>query len=314
MGGLGAALVSWRAGAACHPPFPWGGFTCSSCGAHQGFTREGQHEGMNSFEPYESAGGAGHVRPSWWWTVHFRRNRHREWNIPWDDAALLDAAARGRIAWSIAEFQRGESSEARCYLALSEAFCARTGDPEFHHTSLLFVHEENEHAALLGRFMRLAGIPEIGGSWGDRVFRRLRSLGDIGWASRVLMIAELIAQEYYPALRETTGHPVLRRICDKIIADEEAHIRFQVERIVRVEASKSWLAVFVRRVAQTVLMAGAAAVVLAGHRRVLGRHPGAWAFLTHVMARNRRALDRIDLLRRGGHAAHGISAQRPLPV
>lgn len=268
---------------------------------------------MDAFKPFEceDSGQVGHVRPSWWWTVHFRRNRHREWHIPWDDVASLDAVARRRIARSIAEFQRGESSEARCYLALSEGFSGRTGDPEFHHTSQLFVHEENGHSELLGRFMRLAGIPRIGGSWGDRVFRALRGLGDIGWASRVLMIAELIAQDYYPALREATDHPVLRRICDKIIVDEAAHIRFQVERIVRVEASLGSIAVFGRRAAQTVLMAGAATIVLVGHRHVLRRHPGARAFIASALARNRRALDLIDALRRGGDALPEAQTPRP---
>lgn len=290
------------------------GFTRSSSGAHQDFTQARQDAGMKSSGLFEIEGGVGQVRPSWWWTVHFRKNRHREWDIPWDEARALDAEARRRVAWSIAEFQRGESSEARCYLALSEGFSGRTGDPEFHHTSLLFVHEENGHSALLGRFMQLTGIPEIQGSWGDGIFRALRSLGDIGWASRVLMIAELIAQDYYPALREATDHPVLRRICDKIIFDEEAHIRFQVERIVRVEASLGAVAVFLRRAAQTVLMAGAAAVVLAGHRHVLGRSPGAWAFLASALARNRRALDLIDLLRRGGDEAPATHARRSSTV
>src|SRR5439155_27364846 len=120
--------------------------------------------------------------------------------------------------------QRGESSEARHYLAKSEIFSGRTGDPAFHAASVLFVREENEHAALLGRFMQQTGIPPRRSSAGDAVFRRLRACSDLGWSSRVLLIAELIAQEYYPCLQAATRHSTLRRICDKIIADEEEHI------------------------------------------------------------------------------------------
>jgi hypothetical protein len=36
---------------------------------------------------------------------------------------------------------------------------------------------------------------------------------------------ESIAQEYYPCLGEVTRHPSLRRICDKIVCGEEAHVR-----------------------------------------------------------------------------------------
>jgi hypothetical protein len=99
----------------------------------------------------------------------------------------LHATALQRIAASIAEFQRGESSEARIYLAKSERFSTRTGDAAFQATSILFVQEENGHASLLLQFMQLTGIPASTRSFGDRVFSVLRAAGDIGWASRVLI-------------------------------------------------------------------------------------------------------------------------------
>ncbi len=198
------------------------------------------------------------VKSSAWWWSHFRRNRHRDWNIPWQIKQPLSPTLSQRIAASIAEFQRGESSEARIYLAKSERFSSRTGDAAFQGTSILFVQEENGHASLLLRFMQLAGIPPSTRSFGDRVFRLLRALGDIGWASRVLIIAELIAQEYYPCLQAATDHPALKRICDKIVADEESHICFQIERIVRVEASLGFWQIALCDLLQTGLMAGAA--------------------------------------------------------
>ena len=211
----------------------------------------------------------------------------------------LSPPASHRIAASVAEFQRGESSEARIYLAKSERFSSRTGDAAFHATSILFVQEENGHASLLLRFMQLTGIPKSTKSFGDRVFRLLRALGDIGWASRVLIIAELIAQEYYPCLHAATEHPALKRICDKIVVDEESHICFQVERIVRVEASLGCWQIALRDRLQTVLMAGAALMVYRGHHRVLASRLGFAAFLSRALLRNRNAILAMQLLRLG---------------
>jgi hypothetical protein len=223
------------------------------------------------------------------WVTHFRDNLYRDWGIPWDCNVTLSESIRARAA-SIAEFQRGESSEAIHYLAKSEKFARRQNDPDFHAASILFVREENAHAALLLRFMRLAEISQRKRVFSDGVFRQLRAVSDLGWSSRVLIIAELIAQEYYPCLREATSHPVLRRICDKIICDEEAHIRFQVERIARLEASLPSWKVAVRDGAQTVLMVGAAVVVILGHRRVLVSRVRLVEFLRNVLARNRGAI------------------------
>lgn len=224
------------------------------------------------------------------WVTHFRANLYRDWGIPWECDVALPESVRMCVAASIAEFQRGESSEALHYLAKSDAFARHEADPDFHAASILFVREENGHAGLLLRFMRRVGIPPRKRVFSDGVFRQLRAHSDLGWSSRVLIIAELIAQEYYPCLREATSHPVLRRICDKIICDEDAHIRFQVERIAHLEASLSSWGIFVRDCAQTILMAGAAVVVYAGHRSVLNARVRFARFFRDVLGRNHDAV------------------------
>src|SRR5688572_30791410 len=181
------------------------------------------------------AGGTNRLRPSAWWTEHFKRDKQRDWTIPWEAAGSLSSSERVRIAKSIGEFQRGESSEARNYLEKSARFATQANDPAFHATSELFVASENLHANLLIRFMQQTDIPRSQSSARDGVFRWLRGLSDLGWCSRVIIIAELVAQEYYPCLRAATTHPVLIRICDRVIAEEAAHIQLQVERIVRIE-------------------------------------------------------------------------------
>jgi len=235
------------------------------------------------------------LRPTAWWASYFRSNSWKEWQIPWAENPPLSAAELMRIAASIAEFQRGESSEARNYLAKSAAFAETVREPSFHEASVLFVGEENEHAALLLRFMNLAGIPPKRTTFSDGIFRRIRAVSDIGWSSRVLIIAELVAQEYYPCLRLTTRHPVLRRVCDKLIHDEFAHIRFQIERIARVEAGRGEGVRRLREATQTILALGAALVVYREHRQVLASL-GCIGFTARILRRNHRVITAVRRL------------------
>ena len=168
------------------------------------------------------------LRTTHWWAAHFRVNAWKDWQIPWQNNPGLSAGELARIAASIAEFQRGESSEARNYLAKSSAFAVAARETSFHEASVLFIGEENEHAGLLLRFMKMTGIAPRRSTFSDSIFRGIRAVSDIGWSSRVLIIAAYVAQEYYPLLRTTTTHPVLRRVCEKLIHDEFAHIRFQI--------------------------------------------------------------------------------------
>ncbi|HUR57615.1 MAG TPA: ferritin-like domain-containing protein, partial [Opitutaceae bacterium] len=236
------------------------------------------------------------LKPAAWWAEHFRRDLRRDWRIPWGAAPALTAAARTRIAASIADFQRGESSEARGYLKRSAQHSARVGDRNFHLASLRFVEAENAHADLLRRFMQRAGIPLRPAFFTDGAFRWLRRLGDLGWASRVILIAELVAQEYYPCLRVATNHPVLVRICDQIISEEAAHIRFQLERIVAVETVHRASTIAGRDRLQTLLMHGTALIVFAGHHRVLRSRQTFGEFVARLERRHRRALVTLRLL------------------
>lgn len=238
------------------------------------------------------------LRPTAWWTEYFGNNQRREWGIPWRDNPVIAAGAWRRIARSIAEFQRGESSEARDYMEKSRRFAERAGDADFHEASVLFVREENEHAALLLRFMRLAAMEPKRAVWSDGVFRRLRARADLGWKCRTLIVAEFVAQEYYPRLREIGDHPVLRRVCDKLIADEVAHIRFQVERIAAVEADLPEWRRRLRDATQGAVLLGATLVVYAGHRGVLGGM-GLARFWRGMRRRHRRALATLRHLRAG---------------
>lgn len=256
-------------------------------------------------------GGFG-LRWARFWVRHLQRDIERDWTIPWTRAVALSPCERKRIARSIAEFQRGESSEARHYLAQSARFAGLTSDPAFHRASQLFVQAENIHATILGRFMAQAGIARCRRSFADGVFRWLRKLADLGWMSRALLVAELIAQEYYPCLREATNDATLRRICDRVISEEAGHIRFQLERICRVEAAHSATNVAVRDRLLQLLMMGTACVVYLGHGRVLGVRWSIREFFGRAVCRQRRALARLRALRAA--AVGGTDAAAACPA
>jgi hypothetical protein len=264
---------------------------------------------MNAPTPSQVFGRNTRPRSSAWWAEHFKRDVQRDWTIPWHVVTPLSSCERNRIAKSIAEFQRGESSEARNYLEKSARF-APQAEPAFHVSSLRFVANENLHAELLLRFMQLTEVPARGASPRDAIFRWLRSCSDLGWSSRVIIIAELVAQEYYPCLRAATHHPVLTRICDRVIAEEAAHIHFQIERIVRVEARQSPTLIKLRDAAQLILMLGTACVVYAGHRPVLNVRYGFLKFFRRLQARNRDALSAMTKLRRSTPPAARATADR----
>ncbi len=230
------------------------------------------------------------IRSARFWIELFRAGQQRDWQIPWGTAVRLTEEEWERIAASVADFQRGESSEALGYMAKSRAFSQRMGDVSFHEASEFFIGEEHLHSRMLGRFMEAEGIPRRGAFLTDGIFRWLRGLSDIGWSSRIILVAELVAQEYYPSLRMATGHPVLVRMCDKIISDEVAHVRFQVERIVRVEVGLTRGARTMRDRAQAVVLALTLLVVYLEHRSVLRCRLGMREFIGRVWIRNRRAV------------------------
>ena len=99
--------------------------------------------------------------------------------------------------------------------------------------------EEQRHSAYLLRFMQREGIPVSSKHWVDTVFRRLRVLGGLELALRVLVSAEIIAIPYYRALGAATQSPLLQAICATILQDEAAHLRFQASMLWRLSASQA---------------------------------------------------------------------------
>src|SRR6266498_4139787 len=150
---------------------------------------------MESQMPCEQAL-PGTVRAALWssaqWRDYYEANTERLLPIPWHWGAKLTDAERDAVAASIQDFQLGESSEGRNLLARAEAYAEQASDPAYLEAMRLFVREEQRHAAVLGRYLDLAGIPRLQHSRLDGAFRRLRRLAGLETAIGVLLTAETV--------------------------------------------------------------------------------------------------------------------------
>jgi hypothetical protein len=155
------------------------------------------------------------------WIRYFRANA-AEPCLPWDDGYRLSGAERAVVIESIQQFQLGENAQGRRLLERAE-----TLDAEFVQALRLFIKEEQRHSALLGRFLKTQGSPCLHRHWVHAAFRRVRGWAGLEVRMRVLATAEVLAIPYYTALRDATGSPLLRSICDRILAEETEHLRFQ---------------------------------------------------------------------------------------
>jgi len=202
------------------------------------------------------------------WTAWFKYNRQHLMSIPWEAEKFLTANEKNAIAKSIAIFQLGESSDGELFRNAAKKYASRTGEMSYVDAQDLFIQEEQRHAEVLGRFMKREGIPEKDVQWTDTVFRALRHLGRLELCISVLITAELIASVYYEALKQSTTSPVLRKICEQILADEEQHIYFQAGTLAKIREVKGLWALAFIELMHRALMLGVVCVVWWDHRRV----------------------------------------------
>ena len=142
-------------------------------------------------------------------------------------------------------------------------------DPAYREVIRLFIREEQRHARELGRFMKLADIPLLSRTWPDTVFRWLRHRAGLELSITVLLTAEILAKVYYVGLRDATGSALLQRLCEQILADEIAHVRFQAERLAILRQGRAAWRLRTWHGWQRMLFWGACWVVWWGHARAL---------------------------------------------
>jgi len=205
------------------------------------------------------------------WKRYYTENSASLLEVPWGVPYTLSSEERRAISKSVAEFQRGESSEGKHLISGARAHAAESNDPAYVDTTILFIKEEQRHARDLKKYMALRGIPLAKSSWPDSAFRFIRHLSGLEVSICVLVTAEIIAQCYYPALRKATADPVLIGLCDQIILDEDSHVEFQMERVASLRGSASPLRRKFSELLQRFLFAGTIAVVWVQHRSVFER-------------------------------------------
>lgn len=211
------------------------------------------------------------VKTSAAWRAYFVANAGRQRPIPWHRGAGVSAAELSAIASSLRAWQLGETSDGEHLLAAARAYAVKAQDPDFVEVIRLFIAEEQRHGDLLGRFLDLAGVERAGSDWGDTLFRAMRYAFPSMevWATPVVMV-ETHALIYYNAIRRATKSPVLRAICEQILADEIPHIQFQCERLAILQRRRSpWLR-WLTMALHHVLFAGITIAIWCGHRTSLG--------------------------------------------
>ncbi|MGE0103137.1 MAG: hypothetical protein AB7U64_12475 [Blastocatellales bacterium] len=201
------------------------------------------------------------------WLNHFRANRSKaSQEVAGDRLTEMEKRLIGR---SIAAFQLGEYSEGKGLMRAAGAYAREIGDDRLVEITKLFILEEQRHAGLLLGYMNRHGIAQLKRHWADGVFRRLRKDVGLEVSTTVLITAEIISLVYYRALRASTGSVRLQVICDEILEDEAAHVRYGSGLIGMLRAGRSWPGGRLSELLHEILFAGTVLVVFAGHGRVL---------------------------------------------
>ena len=206
------------------------------------------------------------MKSSYQWLLYYKANARDLLPVPWETGAELTAVERDAIASSLQKFQLGESSEGRNLLRRAQEYAQSNNELAYVEAIRLFIREEQRHAATLGRFMKLQGIPTIHRNFSDSVFRRLRKFAGLELSVAVLVTAEIIAKVYYDAILSATRSSVLQAICRQVLRDEVAHVTFQCERLARMRMNMPWHSIALREALHAFLFAGTSVVVWRDHR------------------------------------------------
>lgn len=189
------------------------------------------------------------------WLECFRANEEPE-ILPEGEPSLTEAE-RETVTPSIQEFQLGESSEGKNLHHRAKEYAEENNDPEYLPAIEYFIREEQRHARYLRDFLASEGVGTVKHLWVDSVFRKLRSFAGLEVSVAVLITAEI----YYAALKEATRSPMLRAICRRVLRDEEAHVRFQAERLAILRRNRTKPGMILTRFLHQALFLGAVLVV-----------------------------------------------------
>jgi hypothetical protein len=210
------------------------------------------------------------VRTSTQWVAHFRDNAANLKDIPWQDGPKITPEQLAEIVASLRTWQLGETSDGSHLRDIARKYAERTGDADFVEMIDCFIAEEQRHGATLGRYLDACGVPRAQSNWGDTLFRFFRHcLANMETFTIPVVMAETHALLYYNAIRQATGCPLLRKICEQLLSDEVPHIRMQCERIAILQRNRPALVRSVTMLLQRVFFLGVTLAIWVGHRRAL---------------------------------------------
>lgn len=170
---------------------------------------------------------------------------------------------------SIKEFQLGERSEGTHLQARADHYAQSSGDQAYAACVKHLIREENHHAFLLERYLIGIGAEVAQKSALSWAFRILRRGLNLEWTISVLVTAEILAMTYYRALLTATGCPCLRSICAAILADEEAHIAFQMQHLHALRGGQAGRLNNLMQVFHSIFYYSTACALWLRHRRAL---------------------------------------------
>jgi hypothetical protein len=153
-------------------------------------------------------------------------------------------------------------------LERAQRFSRVTGDLGLIAALKLFLREEQRHSKILARFLQIENTRCLRKHWVHSAFRWVRGVAGLELCLKVLVTAELLARPYYAALRDATGSPLLRSICQVIFEEEGAHLRFQAFALSRFQNRHSRLMQSLIKQGHAALVAFTAALVWMEHRPV----------------------------------------------
>jgi hypothetical protein len=203
------------------------------------------------------------------WLNHFEHHAGHPRQVPTDVRDHLSEKERRLIARSIATFQRGEQSQGVNLLQAARRFAGTHQLAHLVRIIELFIREEQRHALLLHDFIEDHRITLKSSDWTERAFRRIRRLAGFELYLYVLLCAELIGKVYYRALEAATGCQRLKVLCRILICEELAHIGFESQLLLALQAPRPAPVRVLMRLAHRTLVAASAVLVWATHRAVL---------------------------------------------
>ena len=135
---------------------------------------------------------------------------------------------------------------------------------------------------MLYEWMQKNNVPTRKHHWLDSAFRMLRKAWNFEFCITALVTAEIIGSVYYDALRKASSCEGLKAICNRVLADEIHHLRFQAQALALTQEKKSGFSRSVASMFRWIFLQGTILVFWESHRKVM--MAGGFSFESYAKA------------------------------